>query len=161
MCSEIDHTKRENMEAISKTLLEVPVVECLRISHATALEDFDFHVARDGESRMPENDGSNACTFLALKFAIEKRKSTAAFVEEVITKLPEKLNLFHDMAEYYDVLAALKVMKSSGADGHQSRRKNYQQKSCPFPAWYERVTYNTDRYVEEGKFFRCLYCRSL
>ena len=89
------------MEAISKALLEVPVsVECLRISQATALEDFDFHIARDGESRMPENGGSNACTFLALKFAIAKRKSTAEFVEEVITKLPEKLNLFCDMAEY-------------------------------------------------------------
>ena len=101
---------------------DVQVVN-LRVSQATALEEFDQSLAGklegDVESlqseNMPVNDATNACAFLSIGIAesILYESETEEFfenlpkaVELTILSLPERINEHRDLGKTYDALEA-------------------------------------------------------
>ena len=100
----------------------------LRVSQATALEQFDQKVAVEFQEQakslqsnvMPINDGTNACAFLSIGVAesiIQKLEGEVFFeklpaaVESIIWSLPEKINEHRDMGNNYDVLEAYEILR--------------------------------------------------
>ena len=106
---------------------DVQVVN-LRVSQATALEEFDQRLAAklegDVESLqseiMPVNDATNACAFLSIGIAesILYESETEEFfenlpkaVELTILSLPERINEHRDLGKTYDALEAYEILK--------------------------------------------------
>ena len=100
----------------------------LRVSQATALEQFDQKVAEELQEQakslqsnvMPINDGTNACAFLCIGVAenILQEIETEVFfenlptaVESIIWSLPEKINEHRDLGKYYDALEAYEILR--------------------------------------------------
>ena len=97
----------------------------LKVSQATALEEFDARAAAGMEESFklkesvtsPSNDGTNACAFLSVGVAesILYDTETEAFfenlpkaVEVTILSLPEEISEHRDMGKTYDILEAMK-----------------------------------------------------
>ena len=100
----------------------------LKVSQATALEEFDARVAAGMEKHCktkesvitPSNDGTNACAFLSVGVAesILHDTETEAFfenlpkaVEVTILSLPEEINEHRDMGKTYDLLEAYEILR--------------------------------------------------
>ena len=100
----------------------------LKVSQATALEEFDARVAAGMEKHCktkesmttPSNDGTNACAFISVAVAesILHNTETEAFfenlpkaVEVTILSIPEEINEHRDMGKNYDILEAYEILR--------------------------------------------------
>ena len=100
----------------------------LKVSQATALEEFDARVAAGMEEHCktkesmttPSNDGTNACAFISVGVAesILHDTETEAFfenlpkaVEVTILSIPEEINKHRDMGKNYDILEAYEILR--------------------------------------------------
>ena len=100
----------------------------LRVSQATALEQFDQKAAEELQeqakslqsNKMPINNGTNAYAFLCIGVAeniLQEIKTKIFFenlptaVESIIWSLPEKINEHRDLGKYYDALEAYEILR--------------------------------------------------
>lgn len=100
----------------------------LKVSQATALEEFDARVAAGMEKHCktkksmttPSNDGTNACAFISVGVAesiLHDTKTEAFFenlpkaVEVTILSIPEEINEHRDMGKNYDILEAYEILR--------------------------------------------------
>ena len=92
----------------------------LAIHQGTALETA-YPFGEEGNFQEPENDGTNACTFLACKFSemILKKdfidwQSLASDVEEMVREFPISINKVCDKEINYDTPTAYELMHKKG-----------------------------------------------
>ena len=135
-CTTFANQERPSLEAIKEILHKEQDFhtdcECcyqLKVSQSSALEIKDAEVAANcanGKSApgflQVQNDGTNACAFLAIKIAdriinvfdekipVDGLKKIAQTVEEVIWFLLTAINNFRQVEEIYDVLSAYAIL---------------------------------------------------
>ena len=85
----------------------------LSVSQNSALENFSV----TNEEQRPKNDGTNACTFLALAICDKIFQSQnndlqelTHFAEDLINELPEKINDGRNLSEHVEVLTAKEIL---------------------------------------------------
>ena len=125
LCTSFDPSVRQSFSGpVFRKLVEasiVPQYYNLKLSQASALENFDRRVAAMvendgfGDQVLPNNDGTNCCTFMCIEIATQVikcgLKDIACNVERIIDQLPVKINTCRDIETFYNVNEALTVMK--------------------------------------------------
>ena len=123
-CSEFDCKMR--LDLMSKHEFDIalyeeniqPTVIDLHISQNTALEKFDLAYAKvfpTANQVLPDNDGTNCCTFLSLKISMEllNSKSLESTIYnvacDVIENYPRLVNAYRDTERFYDVMEAREI----------------------------------------------------
>lgn len=134
-CTKFDRQQRLSLEEAGLVLVrrqerfstDTEIIH-LKVSQATALENFDHQVAVELESGQlkhnqeatPVNDGTNACAFLSICVAertLHESETDDFFialpetVEATIWSLPDKINEHRDFAKNYDVLEAYRILR--------------------------------------------------
>lgn len=137
-CAKFEANERPAASKIAKDLnLDNPEaslnIKCCSISQNTALENADSEAqkrmqnceASDVCEERPENDGTNACVFLALRicdFLMQiwnKEKQPISWEElvtnseEIIKTFPSEINSLRDCSEKYDPASAKAILTSN------------------------------------------------
>ena len=84
---------------------------------------FIFYLDEPSPGNLPSNNGTNCCSFLALKIS-EKwhleikrirsdRKCFVDIVEDIIQHFPEQVNPFRDIWRHYDLLEAADILSEN------------------------------------------------
>lgn len=139
-CAKFDPSERPAISEIAqglnvKDLEESLIVKGLNISQNTALENADSDVAHriqyntsdllEMDHEIPQNDGTNACVFLALKICdifirnespddrVPSWEELERITEEMIKTLPAKVNSVRNSSEKYDPIIAKTILTSN------------------------------------------------
>ena len=137
LCARFDPSLRPTAMRVLQAVRseESLVVHKLHVSQSSAIEQADLNFARevnDGsilkncyENQIhPQNDGTNACTFLAIaigdKFLQEAAKENDITLdylvrlgEEAINNLPSKINDHRDLSKMYDPSEAKSILEQN------------------------------------------------
>ena len=141
MCAKFEPSLRPSTSEIVQVLScqnleESLLVKCFNVSQSTAVEKKDSKIAKKLQASkiaeidvstgpdVIENDGTNACAFLALRVCdifLQNVKEGSCLSwddlvgigEETITTFPAKINAFRDVSETYDVASAKAILTSN------------------------------------------------
>ena len=139
-CAKFDPNERPAISEIAQGLNvkdpeEYLIVKGLNISQNTALENADSDVAHriqyntsdllEMDHEIPQNDGTNACVYLALKICdifirnespddrVPSWEELERITEEMIKTLPAKINSVRNSSEKYDPIIAKTILTSN------------------------------------------------
>ena len=133
LCAKFESSLRPTALSVFETINEPEAslfVKKLEVSQNTVLERADFNVALGlidsfEQPNLLENDGTNACTFLAIKIgdavldAVSKveinlsPENMAKLAEEVIISFPSKINSQRDSSKKYDPSEAKQILEAN------------------------------------------------
>jgi serine/threonine protein kinase len=142
MCTKFRPTERPDASEIVKELNPGDpeaslTIKGFRVSQNTALDNADCETANrihaevgtpgsKTDGQLPDNDGTNACVFLALKIGdllMQQMEwdddnsslwnEVATIAEEVINVLPSQINSLRDRSEEYDPASAKAILSSN------------------------------------------------
>ncbi|PIK47545.1 hypothetical protein BSL78_15597 [Apostichopus japonicus] len=119
-CVKVDPVMRLHVDEVKAVLTQTNMPDTtfpFKVHQGSALIQAQEEHLKSGMFQVPLNDGTNACTFLALKFAelmLTNNQSSweemKIMAERVIQEFPEKINQVRDEAVGYEVEEAYFLM---------------------------------------------------